>query len=95
MHGGCAYGPVLLFKCVKNSLLLFAYLIVVCESLCDFHYFPILANSIGIPSFYIADTYGEDTEHHCKYGCNFYQCCEYGHSYSLSSLNGIIVTSSF
>jgi hypothetical protein len=40
-------------------------------------YLPILTDSVGVPSFYITDTFGEDTEHHCKYGSNLHQRCEY------------------
>jgi len=34
-------------------------------------------NNVGVLSLFITDTYGEDSENHCKYGSNFYQCCEY------------------
>jgi len=42
-------------------------------------------NNVGVLSLFIADTYGEDSENHCKYGSNFYQCCEYKSSCSAES----------
>jgi hypothetical protein len=50
-------------------------------------YLPILIDSVGVPSFYITDTVGEDTEHHCKYGSNLHQCCEYDYPCCIMSEN--------
>lgn len=47
-------------------------------------------NNVGVLSF-IADTYGEDSENHCKYGSNFYQCCEYK-SFSWAESQTFIIT---
>jgi hypothetical protein len=51
-------------------------------------------DSVGVPLFYITDTFGEDTEHHCKYGSNLHQCCEYDYPYyvMLKSLSVIDLT---
>jgi hypothetical protein len=54
-------------------------------------YLPILIDSVGVPSFYITDTFGEDTEHHCKHGSNLHQCCEYDYpSYVVSESLSVI-----